>query len=160
MTEKMPTLGMSLNEKLDYYTSKPILYDSCWSWTGPITSEGYGKVNHGGKQIGAHRAQWARDNGEIPKGIFVCHICDVKHCVNPNHLFLGTPADNILDAATKGRMRRGEGQPHSKLTDAQAIAIFNDPRIAREIAKDYPVCKTTINEIKRGRKWTHLTQNT
>jgi len=78
----------------------------CWIWMGAI-SMGYGRItisSNGSKKVkGVHRVMWELTNGPIPKGIFVLHTCDIRHCINPNHLFLGTQLDNMQDMIKKGR---------------------------------------------------------
>lgn len=78
---------------------------SCWLWTGYISNNGYGQSHFNGKFSSAHRTSWMIYNGKIPKGLQVNHKCDVRNCVRPDHLFLGTQKDNMQDASRKGRMR-------------------------------------------------------
>lgn len=82
--------------------------NECWIYTGAKGSQGYGKLSHNGKAMDAHRVSWLVHNGDIPVGIVVMHICDVKACVNPTHLKLGTQADNIKDMHTKRRHAHGK----------------------------------------------------
>ena len=77
--------------------------ESCWNFTG-ANRNGYGCMKFNGALIDAHRISWIIHFGEIPKGLFICHKCDNRKCVNPDHLFLGTQKDNMKDCFNKGRM--------------------------------------------------------
>src|SRR4051812_46948926 len=115
---------MNMSEKLYSLIDKT---DSCWLWTGQLGTAGYGKFNYGGKRWTAHRASYQIHIGDLPPvepGAKCCvlHRCDNPRCVNPNHLFLGSQADNMRDKAEKGRAigaHSGEKHHCAKLTRAQ-----------------------------------------
>jgi HNH endonuclease len=131
--------------------------DGCWLWTGLVRPDGYGATRFEGKEQGAHRVAWKLFRGKIGPGISVCHKCDVRACVNPAHLFVGTPADNVKDMYKKGRGRRGERHGSAKLTLAQVGRIRSmldeDKMYVSEIAREFGVSETTIRAIKAGRTW-------
>lgn len=136
----------------------------CWLWLGSLRGTGYGAMwTDDKKHIDAHRASWLLNVGPIPKGIFVCHKCDLRACVNPNHLFLGTPAQNTADMIAKGRYRRGPGFTpgkyhgiHQKLTAEQVRQIKAGGIGGRKVADTYGVHSCTIADILKGRTWRHI----
>lgn len=87
----------------DRFWSKVNKTDTCWLWTATKTHGGYGLVKANGRQGVVHRMAWELTNGPIPSGLLVCHRCDVRNCVRPDHLFLGTAKENTQDMLAKGR---------------------------------------------------------
>jgi len=135
----------------------------CWIWMGVVTPKGYGHISVGGKKNFCHRLSYSEFVGEIPKGLCVCHKCDVPACINPDHLFLGTHKENMDDRTRKGRSkgflhknRGGEGNPNSKLKAADVIDIRKSTLKQRELSEKYNVSMSTISGIKTGRKWRHV----
>jgi len=134
--------------------------DECWEWTTGRYGTGYGQFWADGTGQSAHRVAWALTNGAIPEGMLVCHHCDNRVCCNPAHLFLGTQADNIADAAKKGRMAKGEDISRSKLTEADVIEIrirYKAGGVTQEVlGQEFDVGNVCIHYIVRGRTWRHL----
>ena len=75
----------------------------CWEWTAAVSGKGYGKTSIDGKEAATHRWAYESFHGEVPPGLFVCHRCDNRRCMNPEHLFVGTAIDNFSDMVAKGR---------------------------------------------------------
>lgn len=160
MKQRFKTWGVkSLH---DYFWSlvRPEVGDKCWMWAGCVNKvHGYGYVKLNIRRVYAHRLSWEIHYGPIPDGLFVCHKCDVRACVRPDHLFLGTNADNMADMATKGRCNsaRGVAANKSHLTDEVVFAISKSSESSRKLALRYGVSKTTVLGIKSGRFWSHVT---
>jgi hypothetical protein len=112
----------TLVERLDRRTVE--MDNGCWEWCGYRGPQGYGQIgNEAGRPESAHRVSYRLRVGPIPPGVFVCHRCDNPPCVNPDHLFLGTPGDNVRDMLSKGREARGFDLPHTRLTETQVREI-------------------------------------
>jgi hypothetical protein len=103
----------------------------CWLWTKAKTTDGYGQKHIDGKLEYAHRLSWKLHRGEIPAGLFVLHKCDVRNCINPEHLFLGSCKDNVLDARAKGRLTRLLCKHGHELTPANTYTAPNGDRECR-----------------------------
>ena len=125
--------------------------EGCWGWNGCMNKQGYGTMLHRHKLLKAHRASYMINHGEITKNLFVLHKCDNPSCSNPEHLFLGTHTDNMIDMTKKKRNR-----PRAKLTMAQVEKIREDLSIGytmAEIARNYNVSGTCIFYIKHNKCW-------
>lgn len=129
----------------------------CWEWTGWVPKNGYPSISIG-PRVGRrcvllHRMMMEHRHGKLPRDIFVCHRCDNRRCCNPSHLFLGSPADNIRDASTKGRLASGERHPWSKLTKEDAVYIRESGLGKRSLARKFNVHPKTVQSVKRGLTW-------
>lgn len=118
---------------------------------------GYGRLMVNGRMKAAHRAAWEATHGPISAGVFVCHRCDRPACVNVEHLFLGTPLDNMRDMIAKGRdrkdPRRGEQNGRAKITREQVSAIRADKRGCDPVAADYGISRAQVKRIRSGKAW-------
>jgi hypothetical protein len=130
----------------------------CWLWLGATNPSGYGHFTSRGTLRLAHRAAFEVHIGPIPSGVCVCHRCDTRACINPDHLFLGSAADNSHDALKKGRLKthRGVEHPRAALTDDDVRQIRLDSRTLTEIGNDYGVHHTTVMRVKTRKRWAHV----
>lgn len=137
----------------------------CWLWTASLTTGDYGQMK--GKYIGnylsgrAHVISYVIHKGDIPEGLCVLHTCDVRQCVNPDHLWLGTKKQNTQDMINKGRKHipvvHGSRNPNATLTEEQVLLIRDDFTLtAKKLAAIYGVSKVTIDSIRERQTWKHL----
>ncbi len=133
------------------------LSDGCWNWKGTTREDGYGEFFIAGKRYRAHRYAYERAYGAIAEGLFICHRCDNRACVRPDHLFCGTQLDNMQDMSAKGRHGgpnlRGEAHPGAKITALIAEKIRSDPRVAKAVAAEHQISTSTVWAIRSGRLW-------
>ena len=144
--------------------------DGCWEWSKGRSKFGYGRIYIHPKIEYTHRVAWRLKNGDIPKGLSVCHHCDNPPCCNPEHLFVGTQRDNNNDRIKKGRSgnRPMHGTAHvlAKLTDLDVINIrktykpgtpgrFSEFSI-KGLAKKYKVAFSLIHRIVKRVSWPHI----
>lgn len=130
--------------------------DECWPWKAGCFDGGYGAFYVAGKTVRAHRFSFVLSNGPLDDGRKALHSCDNPPCCNPAHLFEGSNKDNVDDRHKKGRDAVGEGHGRAKITSAQVIAIREDRRSQRSIAKEYGICKSAVGYIKRGEHWSSV----
>jgi hypothetical protein len=149
--------GLCKGYHMDDFWKKVQKTDGCWLWKASKTRNGYGQVSIRGRVLKAHRVAYEFTRGPIPLGLFACHKCDNRACVRPDHLFLGTPRDNIQDAVQKGRMCAGERQWCAKLTGEQVVDIrrrYAEGGITHKaLAREFGVSSATICLIVTGKKW-------
>lgn len=130
--------------------------EECWPWLG-AKQKGYGRFGWSRFYMRAHRAAFSLAHpGILSSGDVVCHRCDNPSCCNPDHLWVGTPADNIADKIEKGRQPRGETHGSAKVTIHQAKRILLDTRSHREVAGELGVSISTVYRIRTGRNWKFL----
>lgn len=139
-------------KKIEYYVDE----NGCWICTSHAKDpDGYIMINRG-KHGRLHRYVYGLEKGELKDGEVVMHKCDNPSCFNPSHLEVGTNVDNQRDKVEKGRQAKGRKNGRAKLTESDVLAIRNDKRSARELARIYGVSHPNILDIKHRRTWTYL----
>jgi hypothetical protein len=137
--------------------------ESCWIWTGHVMKNGYGTITVKRAPFGAHRFSYELHYGKIKNGLSVLHKCDVRNCVNPEHLFIGTQQDNMTDMINKRRHRTnpsiGEKSGRAKLKESDVIEIKRLIKLnlsMSSIANKYGVSPRAIRSIKDNENWKHI----
>lgn len=149
--------------KLPFWEQIKPMPNGCWEWQASRVAEGYGQTRVGhGNQRRAHRVAYELTYGPIPEGMCVLHRCDNPPCCNPEHLFLGTIADNNADMHRKGRHPHGGPKPgeenfRAKLTNDQVRTIrarYAAGGISiRQLTREYPISLTTMRHLIHGKTW-------
>ena len=133
--------------------------NSCWLWIGSKMTCGYGHFFFRGQYPAAHRVSWILNYGEIPDNYWVLHRCDVKACVRPEHLFLGTRQDNMDDMKAKQRQRFGEACHNAKATVSLVRLIrecaFNGTTVAT-LTRKFGLKKHAVSCIVKRETWKHV----
>lgn len=147
--------------------------DTCWLWTACLFTCGYGAFGLGGKQYPSHRIAYMFTYGEIPDGLKVCHACDVRNCVRPDHLWLGTQKDNIQDCIAKGRWHNMPGSHmkpgvHQRGEDVYGAVATPDlvrairrryaegQTVVTSLAREFGVGRMVVRGIVEGKTWRHV----
>lgn len=128
----------------------------CWIWRGAKTAEGYGRFSDRGRDSLAHRVAYLLESGSIDDVEAVMHKCDVRDCVNPNHLQAGTRAQNNADCKAKRRNAAGERSGTAKLTAEQVDDMrfrFRNGDSRYSLAERFGVSHRQVCYIVRGQKW-------
>lgn len=146
----MPVNRKELTHKVDE--------NGCWICTSHTPNgKGYIYLMIDKIRISAHRHSYIKHKGAIPDGLLVRHTCDVRNCINPDHLVLGTVKDNSRDMVERKRSVTGEKHNSSKLTEKQVLFIRNNPHIkGQKIADELGVRNSTIYNARNGKSWKHI----
>lgn len=135
----------------------PEANSGCHLWTACVNKDGYGLIHSAeGKLSPAHRIGWELKHGAIPNRLCVLHKCDVKCCVNPDHLFLGSKSDNTKDCIAKGRGFTGVRNGFAKLTNEIVLKIRSSNLGLCEIAREFGIHYGHVWRIRQRKCWTHI----
>ena len=145
--------------------------DTCWIWSGSKGRNGYGRIMSSKESnafLSSHRVAWELFNGKIPRGMLVCHHCDIPFCVNPSHLFLGTSKDNTQDMMKKGRgawlkdpdnWKKISLPKSSKLKEKDVLLmrkLFSSGWTYRKLSKKFNVDYSHVHKTCNGKQWQRL----
>lgn len=130
--------------------------DGCWLWLGAIDRDGYGIFTYAGQTFRAPKVALQLDGRPVPDGQYACHHCDNPGCVNPAHLYPGTPTQNMRDAIERDRVRNGERNHFAKLSEAAVRIIRSSPERTSVLARRYGVSNGAVELARSGKTWKHV----
>lgn len=133
--------------------------DGHWYWLGTKNWSGYGNLLRDGKRIYAHRYAYILLNGPLPPKACLLHSCDIRHCVRPDHLRIGSRRENSLEMVERGRSQKGESHSGAILTEDAIKAIFACRQAGltqKRIATAFGVSRQEIGLILAGKRWGHI----
>lgn len=160
-TEDISARWCSIVCKILYYSDLSGGPDACWNWQrGKNCGYGWLQIEKGGNPTYAHRVMYEHFHKvDLPSKTVIRHKCDNRSCVNPAHMEIGTRADNAHDMFERKRNNCGKGQTHhkAKLTDEQALEIYNSKEKASITAERFGISESTVWDIRKGKGWKHLT---
>lgn len=139
------------------YEIDPI--SDCWNWKLALNPDGYGRCYYDGVSVRAHRLSYQLHYGDFPRHMVVCHKCDNPRCVNPHHLFIGTPKDNMADKRQKGRAKginKGELNGSAKLSKneiSEILTLLDQGLKQHEVARLFGVTQSHVSRVKSGQRW-------
>mgnify|MGYP002397563630 CR=1 FL=1 len=145
----------------EFFRERCLVTDAgCFVWLRAKNNMGYGVFRRGGKNFYAHRYAWELQNGPIQPGLVICHRCDNPSCCNPNHMFVGSQAENLADMVRKGRSAKGAQHSQAKIAAHQVIAIRGlyaaGGATHADIAKQFGISREAVGLIVRRQRWAHL----
>jgi hypothetical protein len=146
----------TLSEQFDRFVIRHP--QGCWGWKGAVNAAkgGYAVLMWRGRNYYGHLVSLELDGRKVPKGMMGCHHCDNPVCSNPEHLYVGTPKQNMQDAVRRGRVRRGETCATAKLTEEAVRFIRSSSMTVGEMAQRFGVTHGAISMARDGKTWRHV----
>lgn len=155
-TQYAPRPSRAVRDKLESF-SIPVPMCGCRVWLGSLDTIGYGHLRVGGVLQKAHRVAWSDYSGQpVPEGMHVLHSCDVRSCVEPTHLRLGTHQENMNDKVRRGRQSKGTTSGRNSLNDNKVRRIREEGRSVKYWAVLFGVSERTVQEVVAGKSWRHV----